>query len=58
MNLTISTMGITLIARSTETPYSVRPMGVKSKMFARKGISMIAVVKTNERSIAPQRSLL
>ena len=48
----ISTIGITENARPIEIAYSVNPRCTKSKMFARKGISMIAVVRMRDATIA------
>ena len=56
-NLTISTMGMTRIARTIAMPYSARPTGVKPKAFARKGISRIAVVSRRLPTIASHRIL-
>lgn len=55
---TISTMGIIEIARPTEIKYSVMPIEVKSKMLARKGISIIAVVRIKDKTAAPINTIL
>lgn len=58
MSLTISTIGITRIAKRSAIAYSVKPTGVKPNALARKGISSTAVVRTREPAMAIQRILL
>ena len=53
MNLTISTIGIIDIDSRSATPYSLKLRLAREKAFARKSISITAVVKTKDNIPAP-----